>query len=76
MPQVLPFVQITYALKCSAEMEIKMLIIDHNSVYEIDEECVKTRKIPKECGIYEKIQQKMEDKNLKKSKGEKAESES
>ena len=30
-----------------------MLIIDGNSVYEIDEECVRKKKVPKECGIYE-----------------------
>ena len=36
-----------------------MLIIDGNSVYEIDEECARRKKVPKECGIYEKmIQQK------------------
>ena len=29
-----------------------MLIIDGNSVYEIDEECLKKRKVPDECGIY------------------------
>lgn len=39
-----------------------MLIIDHNSVYEIDEECTRTKKIPKECGVYQKIQQKEQEK--------------
>ena len=34
-----------------------MLIIDGNSVYEIDEECVRKKKVPKECGIYEKMMQ-------------------
>ena len=34
-----------------------MLIIDGNSVYEIDEECVRKKKVPKECGIYEKMKQ-------------------
>lgn len=34
-----------------------MLIIDGNSVYEIDEECAKKKKVPKECGIYEKMMQ-------------------
>lgn len=33
------------------------LIIDGNSVYEIDEECVKRNRIPKECQIYEHLQQ-------------------
>ena len=39
-----------------------MLIIDGNSVYEIDEECARRKKVPKECGIYEKMiqQQKWE----------------
>ena len=32
-----------------------MLIIDGNSVYEIDEECARKKKVPKECGIYEKM---------------------
>lgn len=36
-----------------------MLVIDDNSVYEIDEECLKTKKVPKECGVYEKIQQQL-----------------
>ena len=41
-----------------------MLIIDGNSVYEIDEECARRKKVPKECGIYEKmIQQKKWEKN-------------
>ena len=34
-----------------------MLIIDGNSVYEIDEECARKKKVPKECGIYEKMMQ-------------------
>ena len=34
-----------------------MLIIDGNSVYEIDEECVRKKKVPKECGIYGKMMQ-------------------
>lgn len=34
-----------------------MLVIEDNSVYEIDEECVKRKRIPKECRIYEKILQ-------------------
>lgn len=28
-----------------------MLIIDEKSVYEIDEECIKKRKVPLECGL-------------------------
>lgn len=34
-----------------------MLVIEDNSVYEIDEECVKRKKVPTECRIYEKILQ-------------------
>lgn len=41
----------------------KMLVIEGNSVYEIDEECLKRRKVPKECEVYEKLV-----KNRKKSK--------
>lgn len=32
-----------------------MLIIDKNSVYEIDEECLKKKKVPKECELPEKV---------------------
>lgn len=32
-----------------------MLIIEDDSVYEIDEECLKKRKVPKECKVYEKL---------------------
>lgn len=35
----------------------KMLVIEGNSVYEIDEECARRKKVPKECKIYEKIMQ-------------------
>lgn len=39
------------------------LVIDGNSVYEIDEECAKNRRIPKECQIYEHLrdEKKIED---------------
>ena len=40
-----------------------MLIIDQNSVYEIDEECMKKRKVPSTCELPEKI---MELENTKK----------
>ena len=33
----------------------KMLVIEGNSVYEIDEECLKRRKVPKECEVYVKL---------------------
>ena len=34
-----------------------MLIIDGNSVYEIDEECARKKEVTNECGIYEKMMQ-------------------
>jgi hypothetical protein len=33
-----------------------MLIIEGDSVYEVDEKCLESRKIPQECGIYEAIE--------------------
>lgn len=38
----------------------QMLVIEGNSVYEIDEECLKRRKVPKECEVYEKLVKKRE----------------
>lgn len=32
-----------------------MLIIENNSVYEIDEECLKKKKVPKECQTLQKL---------------------
>ena len=32
-----------------------MLIIEDTSVYEIDEECMRTKKVPKECQVMEKL---------------------
>lgn len=32
-----------------------MLIIEDNSVYEIDEECIQKNEVPKECQTFEKI---------------------
>ena len=43
-----------------------MLVIEGNSVYEIDEECVRKRKVPKECRVYEKILQKQQEKQKQK----------
>lgn len=44
-----------------------MLIIEDDNVYEIDEECIRKRGVPKECNVYEKLQQKRKKKeNLKK----------
>lgn len=37
-------------------MEIGMLIIEGNSVYEIDEECVRKRKVPEKCQTAQKLQ--------------------
>ena len=33
-----------------------MLIIEDNSVYEIDEECVRKRKVPEKCQTAQKLQ--------------------
>ena len=43
-----------------------MLIIDKDSVYEIDEECIKQRRVPKECGTVEKLEEKIAE--MKKAK--------
>ena len=32
-----------------------MLVVENNSVYEIDEECLKRRSVPEECEVYKKI---------------------
>lgn len=47
-----------------------MLIIDENSVYEIDEECLKKRKVSSECKVIEKVKeyQKNESKQKKNKK--------
>ena len=37
-------------------MEIGMLIIEGNSVNEIDEECVRKRKVPEKCQTAQKLQ--------------------
>ena len=29
-----------------------MLVVENNSVYEIDEECLKRRSVPEECEVY------------------------
>lgn len=33
-----------------------MLVIENNSVYEIDEECLHKKKVPKECETAAKLQ--------------------
>ena len=50
-----------------------MLIIDKNSVYEIDEECLKNRKVPPECDVLEKVKAYQEREKLfgRKNKKEK-----
>lgn len=47
-----------------------MLIIDENSVYEIDEECLKRRKVSSECNVIEIVKeyQKKESEPRKKNK--------
>ncbi len=42
-----------------------MLVIEGNSVYEIDEECLKKRTVPSECGIDEKLVKETGKKNRK-----------
>jgi hypothetical protein len=42
------------------------LIIDGKNVFEIDEECVKRKRIPKDCGIYEYLNPKKTPKDEKK----------
>ena len=37
-----------------------MLIIEKNCVYEIDEECLKRRKVPMECGTMQKVKEMKE----------------
>lgn len=49
-----------------------MLIIDGNSVYEIDEECLQRKKVPEECRVYEKLMQGQEQKKKDTPANEKA----
>ena len=42
-----------------------ILIIDGNQVYEIDDECMKKRKPPKECEVYKEYQKQKEEKERK-----------
>lgn len=42
-----------------------MLVVENNSVYEIDEECLKRRNVPKECEVYQKIVREREQKEQK-----------
>ena len=43
------------------------LIIDGNSVYEIDEECLKDRPVPEECKVYEAIREREKKKQNRES---------
>lgn len=43
------------------------LIIDGNSVYEVDEECLKRRNVPPECKVYEAVEKQ---KQKERKKGE------
>ena len=42
------------------------LIIDGNSVFEIDEECLKRRKVPLECDIKKYLEMPQASKNVEK----------
>ena len=44
------------------------LVIDKNSVYEIDEECVRRNHVPKECQIYQFLQEQEEQKDRRPEK--------
>ncbi len=43
------------------------LIIDGNSVFEIDEECIKKKKIPKECDIEKYVSKNHKEQSVVKS---------
>lgn len=45
-----------------------MLVVENNCVYEIDEECLKRRTVPKECEVYEKIVREREKEKLEREK--------
>lgn len=44
-----------------------MLIIEDNAVYEIDEECMRKKKVPGECKTLEKMRQERPVKERKKT---------
>lgn len=50
----------------------RMLIIENNSVYEIDEECLKQRTVPIECEVYEKIVRKRKEAEEKRKQKKKS----
>ena len=45
------------------------LIIDGNSVYEVDEECLKRKPVPPECKIRAALEHKGEQQKMKNKKG-------
>lgn len=45
------------------------LIIDGKNVYEVDEECLKKRKVPPECKVEEAIRKQGAHKNKKENSG-------
>ena len=45
-----------------------MLVVENNSVYEIDEECLKRRSVPEQCEVNKKIVRQREvEKNKEKT---------
>jgi len=46
--------------KIKREEESNMLIIDGNSVYEVDEECLKRRNVPTECRVKEAVERQIQ----------------
>lgn len=44
-----------------------MLIIDDDSVYEIDEECVRKNPVPPECKVVEKMRQRHQKEDSRKT---------
>ncbi len=46
-----------------------MLVIENNSVYEIDEECLKKKQVSNECGTAQKVEEWKKKKEGKKKDG-------
>ena len=44
-----------------------MLVVENNSVYEIDEECLKRRSVPEECEVYKIVREREVAKNKEKT---------
>lgn len=62
---------INYKRKYKWKVRKEMLIIDENSVYEIDEECLKKRKVAPECNVIEKVKEYQKKEAEQKKKGKK-----